>query len=61
MAKPMIEEVYAKNKQFRLVDVEEIPDDKIVVIVGSRSTTSASFFCGIMQNLCVAYNDESKF
>ena len=34
-AKPMIEEIYTKNKQFRLLSIEEIPEDEIVIIVGS--------------------------
>jgi len=34
-AKPMIEEVYAKNKQFKLISPDEIPNDEIVAIVGS--------------------------
>lgn len=33
-ARSMIEEIYTKNKQFRLVNVEDIPDEEIVVIVG---------------------------
>jgi hypothetical protein len=33
-ARPLIEEVYAEKKQFRLMDIEEIPDDEIVMIVG---------------------------
>jgi len=33
--RPMIEEVYSKGKQFRLISPQEIPDDEIVVITGS--------------------------
>jgi len=33
--RPMIEEVYAKGKQFRLVSPQEIPDNEIVVITGA--------------------------
>jgi hypothetical protein len=34
-ARPMIEEVYAKKKHFRLISLEEVPDDEIVMIVGT--------------------------
>jgi hypothetical protein len=34
-ARPMVEEVYAKRKQFRLIGLEEVPDEEIVMIVGS--------------------------
>jgi DUF917 family protein len=33
-ARPMVEEVYAKKRQFRLVDVEEVPNEEIVMIIG---------------------------
>jgi DUF917 family protein len=35
LARPLIDEVYAKKKQFRLVSLEEIPDDEFVMIVGT--------------------------
>ena len=34
-ARPLIEEVYSKGKQFRLVSPQEIPENEIVVIAGS--------------------------
>jgi DUF917 family protein len=34
-ARPMVEEVYANNRQFRLIDLEEVPDEEIVMIVGA--------------------------
>jgi len=34
-ARPMVEEVYAKKKKFRLISLEEIPNEEIVMIVGS--------------------------
>jgi DUF917 family protein len=34
-AKPMVEEVYAKGKQFKLIGLEEVPDEEIVMIVGA--------------------------
>jgi DUF917 family protein len=34
-ARSMIEEVYAKKKHFGLIGLEEVPDDEIVMIVGT--------------------------
>jgi hypothetical protein len=34
-ARPMVEEVYARGKQFRLISLEEVPNEEIVMIVGS--------------------------
>jgi len=34
-ARPMIEEIYAKKKQLRLIGLDEVPDREIVMIVGS--------------------------
>jgi DUF917 family protein len=35
LARPLIDEVYAKKKQFKLASLEEIPNDKIAMIVGT--------------------------
>jgi len=35
LARPMIEEVYARKKHFDLISLKEVPDDEIVMIVGT--------------------------
>lgn len=34
-ARPLVEEVYAKQKQFKLLDPKDVPDEEIVIIVGA--------------------------